>query len=262
MQGHNTRSCGGRLTVVGTGPGAVEHMTPAARTALEQADIIVGYGTYLNLVRNAFPGKEFHSTGMTREVERCQEALNMAEKGRCVALVSGGDPGIYAMAGLVLELAEARNSTLPVEVIPGIPALSACAARLGAPLMHDFAAISLSDLLTPWEKITTRLEAAAAADFVIVLYNPKSKRRVTHISVARDILLKYRQGRTPVGIVTGAMREHETVVVTTLANMLNEEIGMQSCVIVGNTATRVWKQFMITPRGYGHKYDLNDEEIP
>jgi len=262
MQGRDIRTGGGRLTVVGTGPGSVDHMTPAARSALEQADTIVGYGTYLDLIRDTFPDKELVTTGMTREVERCREAMDLAESGRHVALVSGGDPGIYAMAGLVLELAETRNSSLPIDIIPGIAALNACAARLGAPLMHDFAAVSLSDLLTPWEKITARLDAAAAADFVIVLYNPKSKRRTGHIEVARDIVLKYRPPETPVGIVTGAMRDHETVVITTLGQMLENEIGMQSCVIIGNTATRVWKHLMITPRGYGSKYALEEPEGP
>lgn len=193
---------------------------------------------------------------MMKEVDRCRQCLDLAGGGRKVALVSGGDPGIYAMAGLVFELARERGDSCKIEVIPGIAALNACAARLGAPLMHDFAAVSLSDLLTPWPLIEKRLQAAAAADFVIVLYNPKSKKRTEHIVKARDIILAHRSPDTPVGIVTAATRENESMTLTTLQKMLDAEITMQSAVIIGNSMTFAWQNFMVTPRGYSGKYTL------
>lgn len=250
---NNSRST---LYVVGTGPGGRLHMTAAAVAALENSEVIVGYATYLEQIPELLGGKEIVSTGMTQEVDRCRRAVELAESGRSVSVVSGGDPGIYAMAGLVIEIAESRNSQINIEIIPGIAAINACASRLGAPLMTDFAAISLSDLLTPWEKITRRLEAAASADFVIALYNPKSKRRTDHIVSARDIILKHRGVETPVGIVTGATRDNETVTLTTLGEMLSADIGMQSTVIIGNSTTRLWRDFLITPRGYDRKYDI------
>ena len=221
-----------------------------------EADCIVGYGTYLELIPELLKGKEVLSSEMMKEVDRCRKSLEMAATGRTVALVSGGDPGIYAMAGLVFEMARENNYQVAVEVIPGIAALNACAARLGAPLMHDFAAISLSDLLTPWEMIEKRIRAAAAADFVIVLYNPKSKRRTEQIVQARDIILSERDPDTPVGIVTAATRENERIELTTLEEMLNSDIGMQSTVIIGNSHTFTWQDLMITPRGYRKKYEL------
>lgn len=194
-----------------------------------------------------------------QEVDRCLKAFEMAEVGKHVALISGGDPGIYAMAGLVFEMAVERDSDIDIEVIPGIAAINGCAARLGAPLMHDFAAVSLSDLLTPWSVIETRLHGVASSDFVTALYNPKSKKRQKHIVKARDIFLQYRSDSTVVGIVTGATRENERITITDLGNMLQEEIGMQSTVIVGNKTTFVWKGKMITPRGYRQKYALNED---
>lgn len=231
-------------------------MTPAAGEALAAAEVIVGYQTYLDLIPEFLAGKEVLASQMMKEVDRCRTALALAGEGRKVALVSGGDPGIYAMAGLVFELAREQGSKVAIEVIAGIAALNACAARLGAPLMHDFAAISLSDLLTPWEKIEQRLEAAAAADFVVVLYNPKSKRRAEHIARAREILLAHRAPETPVGIVTAATRDNERVMLTTLDTMLESEIGMQTTVIIGNSSTFAWQGFMVTPRGYAAKYAL------
>ena len=180
----------------------------------------------------------------------------LADSGKKVALVCGGDPGIYAMAGLVYELVKETGSASKIEIIPGIAALNSCAAILGAPLMHDFAAISLSDLMTPWQVIEKRLQAAAMADFVTVIYNPKSKKRTSQIVRAREIMLEHRNPNTPVGIVSGATRTHETVCLTSLDNMLDEEIGMQSTVIIGNTTTFVFQDKMITPRGYTDKYGL------
>jgi precorrin-3B C17-methyltransferase len=184
----------------------------------------------------------------------------LAGSGRNVALICGGDPGIYAMAGLVYELARESGSACRIEIIPGIAALNACAAVLGAPLMHDFAAISLSDLMTPWPLIEKRLHAAAAADFVTVLYNPKSGRRAHQIVRARDIMLAHRPPATPVGIVSGAGRSHESVCLTNLDKMLNEEIGMQTTVLIGNSATFVFQGKMVTPRGYADKYQLAVQE--
>ncbi len=247
----------GIIHVIGTGPGDESLITPQAKRCLEASDVIIGYSTYLDLITPCLEGKEVISSAMMQEVQRCSTAFDKAENGATVSLVSGGDPGIYAMAGLVYEIAVERDSDLEINVIPGIAAVNGCAARLGAPLMHDFAAISLSDLLTPWELIQKRLDAAASADFVIAIYNPKSKKRTEHIEVARKIILSHRPPSTPVGIVTAASREHERVVITDLEHMLEEEINMQSTVIIGNSASFTWKGKIITPRGYKEKYKLS-----
>ena len=248
---------GGRLYVVGTGPGGSEHVTPAAMDAIGNADVVIGYKTYLDLIPALIADKEVISSGMMNEVDRCRMALKLAEDGKTVALVSGGDPGIYAMAGLVFELAKINDlHHLDIQVIPGIAALNACASRLGAPIMHDFAAISLSDLLTPWEVIEMRLKAAASADMVIVLSNPRSKRREGHIMKARDIILEHRPPETPVGIVTAAARDDESIIITDLRAMCEAAINMQTTVIIGNSLTFVWNNRMITPRGYQNKYLL------
>lgn len=247
----------GTLSVVGTGPGALDLVTPRARQTLEQAEIVVGYKTYLELVTDFItPEQQVISSAMMQEIDRCRKALELADTGKNVALVCGGDPGIYAMAGLVYELVKETGSTSRIDIIPGIAALNSCAAILGAPLMHDFAVISLSDLMTPWEVIEKRLQAAAMADFVTVIYNPKSKKRTSQIVRAREIMLEYRDPQTPVGIVSGATRPHETVRLATLENMLDEEIGMQTTVIIGNATTFVFQDKMITPRGYKDKYGL------
>jgi len=242
---------GGNLFVVGIGPGGIEHITPAARKAIESSDVVVGYKTYLELIPGILDGKETISSGMRQEVERCRQALELAGEGRTVALVSSGDAGIYGMAGLALDLADGSDSGVEIEIVPGVSALQAAAARLGAPLMHDFAVISLSDLLTPWETIRRRLEAAAAADFVTILYNPRSKGRNTQILEARDVLLGSRPGTTPVGIVRNATRTNESVSVTDLVHFTDLEIDMFSLVIIGNSQTRLDCQGrMVTPRGY------------
>lgn len=247
----------GRLVVVGIGPGNVDLLTPRARLALEQAEVVAGYRTYLDLIQDIIrPEQQQFSSAMMQEIDRCRQALHFAEEGKKVALVCGGDPGIYAMAGLVYELAKEQGSICPIEIIPGIAALNACAAVLGAPLMHDFAAISLSDLLTPWPLIEQRLQAAAQADFVIVLYNPKSKKRASQIVRAREIMLEHRCPTTPVGIVSGADRADESVQLTTLTAMLEANIGMQTTVIIGNSQTFIFQDKMITPRGYAKKYGL------
>ncbi len=196
------------------------------------------------------------SSGMRQEVERCSEAVELADSGKKVAIVCSGDPGIYAMAGLVFEVLKGRSKERgpDIKVVPGVAALNAAASKLGAPLMHDFASISLSDLLTPWGMIEKRLEATASADFVMVIYNPKSKGRPDHIKRARDIILKFRPARTPVGIVRAAMRDEEEITVTNIGNMLDHIINMQSTVIIGNSQTFIWDNRMVTPRGYGNKY--------
>ena len=205
---------------------------------------------------------------MQKEVDRVSAALDLALSGTACAVVSSGDPGVYAMAGLVLEMCRERaiairtgnskgdDGSLLIEVVPGIPALCSGASLLGAPLTHDFAAISLSDLLTPWETIEARVEAAAAADFVIVIYNPKSKRRANHLTRAQTIILAHRDAATPVGIVTGAMRENQRLVLTTLGDLHNAEVDMQTTVFVGNSNTFSYDGLMITPRGYSKKYDI------
>ena len=236
---------------------------------MEQAEIIVGYTTYVDLIRPLIQDKKVISTAMTKEVQRVNGAIDAACKGRTVALVSSGDSGIYAMAGLVWELCQARNVTIvprqkergisgsiAVEVVPGIPALCAGAALLGAPLTHDFAVISLSDLLTPWEVIEKRIAAAAQADFVLVIYNPGSKKRIHHLGRAGELILQYRNGHTPVGIVTGAMRPNQAVRITTLDKMGNMPIDMQTIVFVGNSTTRQAGVFLHTLRGYGEKYNI------
>ncbi|MFH1897716.1 MAG: precorrin-3B C(17)-methyltransferase [Candidatus Desantisbacteria bacterium] len=248
----------GKIYIVGTGPGSIKHLTPYARDSIIQSEVIIGYGHYLSLIQELIKDKATFSTGMTHEIDRCNKAIDEASFGKIVAVISGGDAGIYGMAGLVFELIRARSTKherqkIDIEVIPGISSLNACASKLGAPLMHDFACISLSDRLTPWELIEKRLEAATQADFVIVLYNPKSKHRVMQISRAREIILKYRDAETPVGIVTAAMRRDEKVVISNLQNMLDHEIDMQTTIIIGNSKTFLWQDWMITPRGYENK---------
>jgi adenosylcobyric acid synthase len=250
------------LYIIGTGPGSTSHLTEAARLAIAKSTAIIGYDVYVEMIRPLLDGKEIVSTGMMREVERCQVAIDRARNGETVSLVSGGDSGIYGMAGLVYELLEmdgAGDDSFPqpdVQVIPGISAVQAAASVLGAPLMHDFSVISLSDLLTPWNLIKTRIEAAARADFVMAFYNPRSKTRVTHIEDARRIILRSRPATTPVGIVQNACREDQSVIVTTLGEMLDHEINMFTIVIVGNASSFIDRQGrMVTPRGYARKFD-------
>ncbi|ACL02159.1 precorrin-3B C17-methyltransferase [Desulfatibacillum aliphaticivorans] len=252
---------------MGTGPGNEFHMSGRAREVLGFVDIVVGYKTYLEIIEPVIQGKKTLATGMTKEVDRVEAAIDAALNGQSCALVSGGDPGVYAMAGLVLEILATRkiacNSCdagaeggLSVEVVPGIPALCAGAALLGAPLTHDFAAISLSDLLTPWDLIEKRIAAAASADFVIAIYNPKSKKRDWQLNRAREIILEHRGGTTPVGVVTGAMRENQRIQLSSLQDLDKADVGMQSIVFIGNSSTFIYGDLMITPRGYSKKYDI------
>ncbi len=257
---------GGKLSLVGFGPGNHDHLTFRAKQAIGEAEVIIGYRTYVRLVRELIEGKEVHYTGMTEELERARKAVAFAYAGRNVALISSGDVGIYGMAGPALEILKEkgwrRGCGVEVEVVPGVTALSACGSVLGAPVVHDFAAISLSNLLTPWEVIVRRIEAAAQADYVIALYNPKSGRRTQQIVETQKILLKYRRPDTPVGIVKSGLRQGQRVVQTTLADMLNHEIGMLTTILIGNSTTFTYEGLMITPRGYQHKYDLPTLEGP
>jgi precorrin-3B C17-methyltransferase len=233
-------------------------MAPAARQALEGADAVVGYRGYIELVSgDLLEGKEVVATGMRGEVERVTSAVELAASGKNVALVCSGDAGIYAMAGLALEILESRGllASVPFRVIPGVAAFNAAAALLGAPLMHDFASVSLSDLLTPWETIERRIEAAASADFVLALYNPRSRKRREQLPRALEIVGKYRSGNTPVGIVSRAARPGEKVTVTELAAVEPEAVDMQTVVLIGNSATRRTGEYLLTPRGYHDKYE-------
>lgn len=240
----------GKIFIVGIGPGNREHMSLRACEIIETADIVVGYTTYIRLLEKTFALKNVFVSGMRKEADRCRRALELAAEGKTVALVSSGDAGIYGMAGIMLEIIEESGMEIETEVIPGITSSTASAALLGAPIMHDYATISLSDLLTDSDLINKRLEAAASADFVICLYNPKSKTRVTALATAREIILRHRPGSTPVGIVRDAMREDQAAVITDLDSMLEHEADMTTTIIIGNSQTRVFAGRMVTPRGY------------
>ncbi len=240
------------IKVVGIGPGGMDEMTPRALKAIQQADTIAGYTTYIKLVKHLLDDKNIIGTGMMQEIDRCKMAVEEAVKGHNVAVISSGDSGVYGMAGLVLELLlkMPKENRPKVQIVAGLSAVNAAASVLGAPLMHDFAVISLSDLLTPWDLIKKRAELAAQGDFVIALYNPKSHKRVQHIEEIREIMLKYKDAKTPVGIVNSASRENESFVISDLENFTKEEINMFSLVIIGNSKTFSKEGFMITPRGY------------
>ena len=244
----------GHLSLVGTGPGSLDQITPAAKAALSQADAVIGYSLYVDLIRPLLrPGQIVEAWPITQEQQRAERAIALAHWGLNVAVISSGDCGIYAMAGLVLETLQAQGwdgQTPTVTSYPGISALQAAAARVGAPLMHDFCAISLSDLLTPWPVIEKRLQAAAEADFVIALYNPKSQKRTEQIAIAQRLVLQYRSPGTPVAIVQSAYRPTETIVLTTLTDLLHHSIDMLTTVIIGNRTTQAYAGKMITPRGY------------
>ena len=245
-----------KITVIGIGPGSLMDMTPRARKAIEDAQVVAGYHTYIKLVESLLDGKEVIGTGMMQEIDRCRMAVEKAAAGQETVVVSSGDAGVYGMAGLVLELILQRPEGERPEfggTIAGISAVNAAASVLGAPLMHDFAVISLSNLLTPWELIKKRVDMAGQGDFVIALYNPKSKKRVQNIEEVREILLKYRAPSTPVGIVTAATRPDEKKVLSTLDDFTKEDINMFSLVVIGNSQTYVKEGYMITPRGYGNK---------
>ena len=254
----------GKLFVVGFGPGDFKHITTRAVEALQESDMIIGYKTYVELIENLLTDQTVVSTGMTEEVARAQEAVRQAEDGKKVAVISSGDSGVYGMAGLVyevlIEMGWTESTGVEVEIVPGISAINSCASLLGAPIMHDSCTISLSDHLTPWSLIAKRVEAAAMADFVIALYNPKSGRRTRQIMEAQRILLEYRSPDTPVGLVKSAYRDNQNIIMTTLADMLNHDIGMLTTVVIGNSSTFYYDNKMITPRGYQRKYTLSEEK--
>lgn len=238
-----------KIYVTGLGPGAEDQMTIRARKVLERCSVIIGYTVYIDLIRDLFPGKVFITTPMRREADRCRMAFEEAEKGQDVALVCSGDAGIYGMAGLICEIGKEYPET-EIEIVPGLTAASAGAALLGAPLMHDFAVISLSDLLTPWETIEKRLRAAAAADFVICLYNPSSKKRADYLNRACRIVLEYRKGNNVCGIAKNIGREGEAVQILTLDQLKDARTDMFSTVFIGNAQTVELNGRMVTPRGY------------
>ncbi|WP_400208732.1 precorrin-3B C(17)-methyltransferase [Candidatus Methanomassiliicoccus intestinalis] len=240
----------GKLYVVGFGPGGKEHMTVKAVEVIEKADVVTGYTTYIELLKEFFPNKNYIATPMMREVERCRIAVEEAMKEQTVAMVSSGDSGIYGMAGIIYQVADELQADIEIETVPGVTAASAAASVLGAPLMHDLAIISLSDLMTPLDLIMKRVDCAGLGDMIVCLYNPKSKKRTDYVEQAAEILLKYRRPETPVGIVRNAGRKDEAKCLTTLGELKNAEIDMFSIVIIGNSQTYISKDRMITPRGY------------
>lgn len=235
-----------KLYVVGIGPGGKEHMTYKAVETIKSCDVIVGYKPYIEYIEDFVEDKEIFSTGMRGEIERCNYAIERVKQGKNTAIISTGDAGLYGMAGPILELQE----DIEVEIIPGVTAAFSAAAELGAPIMHDYTSISLSDLLTPWEVIRKRIEKAAEGDFVITIYNPKSKGRKHHLEIAIDLIKKYRKGSTPVGIVRNSGRKDRTIKITTLDGIDYEKVDMLCVLIIGNTNTFVKKNQIITPRGY------------
>lgn len=260
---NETQDGQGSLSIVGIGPGNDDHVTPAAFRAIAEADVVVGYTTYIRLVKHLITGKEVTRTGMTEEIGRARAAVEKAQAGAKVAIISSGDAGVYGMAALVFQVLQdigwKRGQSPTLHLIPGMSAINSCGSLVGAPLGHDFCGISLSDLLTPWPVIEKRLYAAAQADFVVGLYNPASGRRTRQIVRAKEILSEYRDPKTPVGLVKSAYRKQQNVILTDLETFLEYEIGMNTTVIVGSTNTFVYEGYMITPRGYNNKYTLDGE---
>lgn len=238
-----------KIYVTGLGPGASDQMTVQAKKVLEKCPVIIGYTVYIDLIREEFPDKIFLSTPMRREVDRCRMAFEEAGKGQDVAMVCSGDAGIYGMAGLIFEIGK-EYPEVEVEIVPGITAASGGAAVLGAPLMHDFAVISLSDLLTPWEKIEKRIRAAAEADFVICIYNPSSKKRADYLKKACGMILEYRKPETVCGMVRNIGRDGESYEILSLERLQDAQTDMFTTVFIGNSDTMVINGRMVTPRGY------------
>ncbi|SDJ79181.1 precorrin-3B C17-methyltransferase [Ferrimonas sediminum] len=255
----------GHLSIVGIGPGSLELMTPMARIAIENAELVVGYKPYLEMIAPLLGGKEQSASGMTREVDRADLAVTQALAGRRVAIISSGDAGMYAMGPLVYELLAQKgwqqHTGVPVQMVPGITAANACASLVGVPLGHDSCTISLSDLLTPWSLIKTRIAAAAEADFAITFYNPRSRRRTHQILEAQQLLLAHRRPDTPVAVVDNAYRAEQSIQLSTLDSFTSLEFGMTAAVVVGNSQSYRFEQQIITPRGYSKKYDLENGEV-
>ena len=238
-----------KVYVVGIGPGGAQQITPQARAAMDQAAVLCGYTVYIDLVRSLYPGKEVFTTPMTREWERCRRCLELAQSGRTVAMLCSGDAGVYGMAGPLLQLGP-EFPEVEVEVVPGVTAALSGGAVLGAPLMHDFCVISLSDLLTPWETIENRLLCAARGDFSICLYNPSSKKRAGYLRRACDILLREKAGTTVCGWVRNISRTGQNRKILTLAQLREERLDMFTTVFIGSSTTRSMDGWMVTPRGY------------
>ena len=236
--------------MVGIGPGNMENMSIRAVEVIKSSDCVIGYKTYINLIKELVEEKEVISSGMRSEIDRATLALEKAEAGKVVSVISSGDSGVFGMAGLVLEVAQNSKQKIPVEIVPGIPSENAAAALLGAPLMHDPVTISLSDLLTPWDVIEKRVELAAEGDFVVVLYNPKSSERKWQIEKTIEIMLSKKSSDTPVGIVKSAMRKKQNVIITNLGEALEHPIDMTTILIIGNSTTFVYDNYMVTKRGY------------
>ncbi|MGZ4938867.1 MAG: precorrin-3B C(17)-methyltransferase [Halobacteriota archaeon] len=246
----------GKLSIVGIGPGSLEDMTLRAVKAISESEHVIGVGTYIDQIAPLLQDQKVSRGSMGEEVCRAERAIELAAQGYAVALISGGDPNVYGMASLVLDMLATRREAIDFEVIPGVTAANAVAALLGAPLSGDYAIISLSDLLTPWSAIEKRIQRAAESDFVIVLYNPRSKKRTRNLSKCIELLLNYRQA-VPVGIVTNGRRRDEKVVITTLDVLPQFEsiIDMHTTIIVGNKDSFIWEDKIITRRGYHNKYD-------
>ena len=241
-----------RITVIGLGPGDPAMMTYEARAALEEAEVICGYTVYVELVRPLFPEKETFTTPMRKETDRCRAALEKAAEGRSVAMVCSGDSGVYGMAGLIYELSP-EYPGVEIEIIPGLTAACSGAAVLGAPLTHDFAVVSMSDLLTPWETIEKRLRLAGQADFVVCLYNPMSHSRRDYLKRAADILLESKKPETVCGWVRNIGRPGQEAGTCTLAELGEQELDMFTTVFIGNASTKLIEGKMVTPRGYDKK---------
>lgn len=237
-----------KLYVVGIGPGSVENLTQKAKNALIESDVIVGYKPYLEYVDELIQGKETFTSGMRGEVERCKKAIEYAKSGKTTSIISTGDAGLYGMAGPIFELA--IDEDIEIEVVPGVTSAFSAAAELGAPIMHDCALISLSDLMTSWELILKRVRLAAEGDFVMALYNPRSKGRPDHLDEALEIIRKYKSSDTPVGIVRDSGREGTNITITNLGELDVELVDMKTVVIIGNKASFIKNGKMITPRGY------------
>lgn len=235
-----------KLYVVGIGPGGRENMTFKAVDTIKECDVIVGYTPYIEYLGDLAEGKDLFSTGMKGEIERCKIAIDKVREGKNTAIISTGDSGLYGMAGPILELAK----DIDVEIIPGVTAAFSAASELGSPIMHDYASISLSDLMTPWNVIEKRIDKAAEADFVITIYNPKSRGRKTHLERAVEIIATYRDGKTPVGIVRNSGRMDTDIIITTLDSIDYESVDMLCVLIVGNSNTYIRDDKIVTPRGY------------
>ena len=255
----------GKITVIGTGPGDADHLSKKALESIKEAEIVIGYSSYLKQIDSILnENQEKMPFNMKDEIKRCETAVKKSLEGKTVALVSGGDAGIYGMSGLLLEIIDKESLTgkVPVEFVPGIPAFCAVSAAAGAPITNDFCVISLSNLLTPWKDIEKRLRAAAAGDFVIIIYNPKSMKRKEELTMAKNILLENIEKDTPAVIAKAVTRPDEKIVITTLENIDKFDIvSMNTTIVIGNGNTYVNDLYMITRRGYGNTSDLSKNNI-